>query len=135
MLCLCTKLCGIPCPKTVTWKFGVTYKCVSVNAEFLLVKSILWERLTEQIKLNFFLSFSSQHSDIMNHQFDWYNIFRVQPTRCSVSQFIYFCRTLYMFQTGFPSIIRSSKLHIQHQIFVRPILLPAASLASQVSSR
>ena len=34
-----------------------------------------------------------------------------------------------MFQTGFPSIIRSSKLHIQRQVFVRPILLPAASLA------
>jgi len=40
---------------------------------------------------------------------------RVQPTRCNVSQFIYFCKTLYMFQTGFPSIIRSSKLHIQRQ--------------------
>ena len=33
---------------------------------------------------------------------------RIQPTRCDVSQFIYFCKTLYMFQTGFPSIIRSS---------------------------
>ena len=53
----------------------------------------------------------------------------VQPTRCDVSQFIYFCKTLYMFQTGFPSIIRSSKLHIRRQAFVRPILLPAASLA------
>ena len=42
-------------------------------------------------------------------------------TRCSVSQFLYFCKTLYMFQTVFPSIIRSSKLHIQRQIFVRPI--------------
>jgi len=34
-----------------------------------------------------------------------------------------------MFQKGFPSIIRSSKLHIQRQAFVRPLLLPAASLA------
>jgi len=34
-----------------------------------------------------------------------------------------------MFQAGFPSIIRSSKLHIQCQVIVRPILLPAASLA------
>ena len=33
----------------------------------------------------------------------------VQPTRCNVSQFIYFCKTLYMFQTVFPFIIRSSK--------------------------
>jgi len=42
-----------------------------------------------------------RHSDIMNYQFDWYNIRRVQPTRCKVSQFIYFCKKLYMFQTGF----------------------------------
>ena len=34
-----------------------------------------------------------------------------------------------MFQTVFPSIIRSSKLRIQRQVFVRPVLLPAASLA------
>jgi hypothetical protein len=45
-------------------------------------------------------------------------------------KFIYFCKTLYMFQTVFPSIIRSSKLHIQRQVIVRPLLLPAASLAS-----
>jgi len=54
---------------------------------------------------------------------------RVQPTRRDVSQFIYFCKTLYMFPTDFLSIIRSSKLHVQCQVFVRPILLPAASLA------
>ena len=52
----------------------------------------------------------------------------VSPTRCDVSQFIYFCKTLYMFQTGFPFIIMSSKLHMQRQAFVGPILLPAASL-------
>jgi len=33
-----------------------------------------------------------------------------------------------MCQTGFPSIIRSSKLHILRQAFVRPLLLPVASL-------
>jgi len=47
-----------------------------------------------------------------------YYIRRVQPTRCNVSQFIYICKTLYMFQTVFPSIIRSSKLHTQHQVLV-----------------
>ena len=31
----------------------------------------------------------------------------VQPTRWNVSQLIYFCKTLYMFQTVFTSIIRS----------------------------
>jgi len=56
-------------------------------------------------------------------------ICRVQPTRSDVFQFIYFSKTLYMFQTVFPSIIMSSKQHIQRQIFVRPILLPVASLA------
>jgi len=42
---------------------------------------------------------------------------------------IYFCKTLYMFQTVFPTIIMGTKLHIQRQLFVRPKLLPAASLA------
>ena len=46
---------------------------------------------------------------------------RLQPTRCNVSQFIYFCKKLYMFRTVFPHIIRSSKLRIQCQVFVRPV--------------
>jgi len=54
----------------------------------------------------------------------------VQSTTNKMQHFtIYFCKTHYMFRTAFPSIIRSSKLHIQRQVFVRPILLPAASLA------
>ena len=36
-------------------------------------------------------------------------VLRVQSTRCDFSQFIYFCKTLYMFQTVFPSITWSSK--------------------------
>ena len=44
-------------------------------------------------------------------------------------------RRSYMFQMVFPSIIRSSKLHIQRQAFVRPILLPAASLANGRSDK
>jgi len=52
---------------------------------------------------------------------------RVQQTRCKDLHFIDFCKTPYMFAAVFPSIIRSSKLHIQRQVFVRPILLPAAS--------
>ena len=42
-------------------------------------------------------------------------------------KFIYFCKTLYVFQTVFPSNIRSSKLHIQCQVFVR--LIPGAVCA------
>ena len=54
---------------------------------------------------------------------------RTQSTTNKMQLFTnYFCKTLYMFQTGFPSIIRSSKLHIQRQVFVRPLLLPAGSL-------
>jgi len=63
---------------------------------------------------------------LSNKQNNHCAILRVQPTRCDFFQFIYFRKTLYMFQSGFPSIIRSSKLHIQRQ--VRPTLLPAASL-------
>jgi len=54
---------------------------------------------------------------------------------CKLSQFLYFCKRLYMFQAGFPSIIRSSKLHIQRQTFGRPILLPAANLAMLATGR
>ena len=36
---------------------------------------------------------------------------------------------LYMFQIIFLSIIRSSILHIQRQVIVRPIMIPAASAA------
>jgi hypothetical protein len=44
-----------------------------------------------------------------------------------LSQIIYSCKTHYMFWTVFPSIIRSSRLHIQQQAYVKQILLPAAS--------
>jgi len=53
---------------------------------------------------------------------------QITTNKMRVSQLIYFSKTLYMFLTVFPSIIRISKLHIQLQVFVRPILLPAASL-------
>ena len=36
--------------------------------------------------------------------------FQVQPTRCNVTQFIYFCEMLYMLQAVPPPIIRSSEL-------------------------
>ena len=42
-------------------------------------------------------------------------------------KFNYFCKTLYTFQTVFPSIIRSTKLHTQRQAFVTPLLLPATN--------
>jgi len=40
-------------------------------------------------------------------------------------QIIYSCKTLYMFWTVFPSIIRSTRLHIQHQAYVKQLPLTA----------
>jgi len=40
-------------------------------------------------------------------------------------KFIYFGMTIYMFRTVFPSIIRSSRLYIQQQAFVKQTLLSA----------
>ena len=50
----------------------------------------------------------------------------VRPTTCTnVSNLFYFGITLYMFRTVFPSVIRSSRLYIQQQAFVKQILLSA----------
>ena len=45
---------------------------------------------------------------------------------CNFSQFYLVHKTLYMFQAVPPPIIRSKKLYIQLQEFVRPMLVPAA---------
>jgi len=41
-----------------------------------------------------------------------------------LSQIIYSYKTFYMFRTIFPSIIRSLKLRIQQQVYVKLLLLP-----------
>jgi len=43
------------------------------------------------------------------------NIFPKYNQQDATFQFIYFCKLLYVLQTGFLSIIRNSKLHMQHQ--------------------
>ena len=43
-------------------------------------------------------------------------------------KFIYFGTTLYMFWTVFPSIIRSSRLYMQQQAYVKQILLTVSSV-------
>ena len=54
----------------------------------------------------------------------------VEPTRCtSVLSLFYFGMTLYVFQTVFLSIIRSSRLYIQRQAFVKQMLLSACQQA------
>ena len=37
----------------------------------------------------------------------------------------YFCKLLYMFRVDPPPIFRSTKLYLQHLVFVKPLLLPA----------
>jgi len=53
----------------------------------------------------------------------------VKPTRCTnVSNLFYFGMTLYMFRTVFLSIIRSSRLYIQQQAFVKQSKQTAVSV-------
>jgi hypothetical protein len=52
-------------------------------------------------------------------------IFQMQPTMCYISQFIYFNKTLYMFQAVTPSIIRSSNCTYSLW-YCQTLLLPAA---------
>ena len=54
------------------------------------------------------------HKSVHRNIFLWYN-----QQDAPVSQIIYSCKTLYMFRTAFPSIIRSSKLHIRQQAYVK----------------
>ena len=56
----------------------------------------------------------------------------VKPTRCTnVSNLFYFGTTLYMFRTVSPSIIRSLRLYIQHQVYVIQVLCLLASKQPQ----
>ena len=68
---------------------------------------------------------------VYNDEFDVHRniISVVKPTRCTnVSNLFYFGMTLHMFRTVFPSIIRSSRLHIQQKAFVKQTLLTACYL-------
>jgi len=49
----------------------------------------------------------------------------------NISNLFYFGTTLYMFRTFFPSIIRSLRLYIQHQVYVVQVLWLIASKQSQ----
>jgi len=66
------------------------------------------------------------HCGIELYRIVWGLISTVKATRCTiVSNLFYFGMTLYIFRTVFPSIIRSSRLYIQQQAFVKQILLSA----------
>ena len=49
----------------------------------------------------------------------------------NISNLFYFGTTLYMFRTFFPSIIRSLRLYIQHQVYVIQVLWLLASKQPQ----
>jgi len=49
----------------------------------------------------------------------------------NISNLFYFGTTLYMFLTVFPSIIRSLRLYIQHQVYDIQVLWPLASKQPQ----
>jgi hypothetical protein len=49
----------------------------------------------------------------------------------SISNIFYFGTTLYMFRTVFPSIIRSLRLYIQHQVYAIQVLWLLASKQPQ----
>jgi len=67
--------------------------------------SIVHVDITRMCKLTFYISIA-------------------KPTRCtSFSNLFHFIVALYMFRTVFPSIIRSLRLYIQHQVYVKQILL------------
>jgi len=73
------------------------------------------------------ISTMRKHSKFDVHRAVHYNIISiVKPTRCTnVSNLFYFEMTLYVFRMAFPSIIRSLRLYIQQQAFVKQILLSA----------
>jgi len=52
-----------------------------------------------------------------------------------ISNLFYFETTLYMFRTVFPSIIRSLRLYIQHQVHVTQVLRLLGSKQPQNSLR
>ena len=48
--------------------------------------------------------------------------FYSKTNQMHLSNLFYFGKTRYMFRTGFPSIIRSLRLYIQHQVYVIHVL-------------
>jgi hypothetical protein len=70
------------------------YSCLTLLLIFLNILTMLW----------FYLTFIGP---CIANIFAQYN----QEDATFHNLFIYFCKTLYMFQTGFTSIISSSKLH------------------------
>jgi hypothetical protein len=67
---------------------------------------------------------------LQNLQSYWF-VFQSMANKMQRYTVFYFCKLLYMFRVDPPPIIRSTKLYLQHLVFVKPLLLPAA-IAEQI---
>ena len=50
--------------------------------------------------------------------------FDIFPTKCNVTQFIYFWKSTLHVSGGISPIIRSTQLYLQYLVLVKPLLLP-----------
>ena len=57
------------------------------------------------------------------------NVFQSMTNKMQGYAVFYFCKLLYMFRVDPPPIIRSTTLYLQHLVFVKLLLLPAAIAA------
>ena len=77
------------------------------------------------ILICFFCLFGADKFDA--HRSVHRNIFlQYNQQNSPLSQIIYSCKTLYMYRTVVPSIIRCSKLHIRQQAYVKQLLLESS---------
>jgi len=89
------------------------------RVESLVPQSIL--RLANYSETRLFDAHRALHRNIISI---------VKPgRRTNVSNLFYFGMTLYVFRTVFPSIIRSSRVYIQQQAFVKQIMLSTCKQA------
>ena len=82
---------------------------------------VLWWNLHSSLSTHIYtellnLKVFSELPLVKNRKCLYTNIPIVKPTRCTI--FWVYWISLYMFRTVFPSIIRSSRLYIQHQVYV-----------------
>jgi hypothetical protein len=86
---------------------------------YVLTCTIYPQQMTTMISI-----FMIKHLCVQEDIFRKVYISIVKPTRCTnLSNLFYFGITLCMSRTVFPSIIRSSRLYIQQQVYVKQILL------------
>jgi len=100
-------------------------KVISIYNRKFIFSWTHWKQLFALVYRRAIPSFSLVvlHQKIIRYKskFEGYEIISiVKPIRCTtVSNLFYFGMTLYMFRTVFPFIIRSSRLYIQQQAFVK----------------